>query len=1751
MKQLNKLLLTLLLSGAGTVGAYAEYLVDFDTPINTSDVKFIVAPGWDHKADYYNSFAPSEKMSYVYESEKGIDGTGALHAKVQDDGGVTEVYDYLITPPVKGTVTIMAHDNRSDFDYDPTFIEVYSYDPATGTVGDILKTISEDQIPTTGFQEFTLAENGDDFQCLALRLQHVIVDNFKADDVKTEQNVGGDDWAYTWDFNTPITTSNHDFKIASNWKHIVDYYDSYGNIYYMTYGYLENEGVDGSGALKAYEQKAGSSSYYSQTVYDMIVTPKVGGDVTLDVKSWGPTYTASVEVYEYNEETGKNGTLVGKFSGDEVLPTASFTTLHLIPEDKRTDETKRYCLRLQGVIVDNFKAEKADIEIEKSIEISSVTPIVKDPNSGTLDWVQAEDGTTPFSFKVKVTNNGDADLVLGEDKYSITISNNKNDESEVIPVPFNLAKGETSEEFVVTYTMSKEEANKIFTSSYTYIKFTLTENLGGSSVTSKQGTLTKYESAFVVCYPETYASTTSTLSQDQAWGIVTEDTYKEYDLRNPKPAPYQILSMELPEGFSFAEDYEFPLTIEGNAVPYNDENGDTQRDRVTVLKIGLTEMGAYSGDLVIKYKLHQDDENAEPHVYKLKLSGSKIDPNTWSCDFNNTTTTPLYPLGSFALGGVDQDYDGSKGDDGRYNNHLLSRTYNNTLFYTPLLHANADDTVSFDVKNYSASYPLKVYVTTDRNELGEPFATFPGSELSNSSFETKSITIPTEGNYYIVFDIAGKRLDNIVGLTKVDVAHDLFLKEFSLTEEVQNGKTISPSADFFILSNEDSADYEAKLYIGDEAVATYESVDLLHTGKASKQFSFNYKPEVENTIETTGHIAIEFTDGTVISTPELPIKITNEAHFSFGTSNSATAYYAPESTKDPIAFGTTNKPGLSKTYKIANWGTKPLVINSITVPEEFGVDVTECTIEGKTEQNVNVSFTTTTPGTYEGNLVISYNDGEEKEFTLPLSGTMLDPSKWFVTFNGSYNGGGTWPDGIVYQSNVSLYEQGGYSSSDHCVQSSSGPTSPNRMFITPLMRAEEGEALSFDVFRGNNNSASVKVYAAKKRSDLYVADENGNYGEAVLLEEYTPDSEGDNQLTQEKKRVSVTLPEAGEYYIGFEFCSYGRVDNIAGLSPIVPEYDLEYVGAVAPANGTQNKIASGTISINNYTQALEAGAYTVKSYVDGVLSIETEGDVEVKANQKQSEATTKVPVEFRSPKAGTYPVYFEFICGETVFKSEPVEVTFAEEVFTNDIMVGTPKSSTEAYPPVALNWNSSESVAVYPASKLGMNGGEKITQISYRGYIENWDKTAIPQITAYYEWVDEPTLTRPATSTLYDISEMTQIYDAPWETVGKGSESDHVDVLTFVFDEPIVYPAGKSLKLVVRAGNTTYSSKGHFEISSDMQTCFIHKADVNLETLSNNWEAAYAPVIYIGLESEPTTFSGVVTDGEDNPVADAVVTIISDEGDNIQYTGKTNENGEYSFNVIQTGRTYNVEVIGTDMEEFDNEGISFADGSVERDFTLIDVVRITDDGEHTIADKDAVIYIQKALNPGFNAVAFPMDLTKDEVETIFGEDVYVLEFDEVTTDAAATVVNFKEVGSKEMEAGKPYLIFADQESKEVSFKTKKAVSALKTSSAAETDFLATEKRTPLADKMFVLADDNFQPAPKTRAVADVPAYSGYIKAPNATSLTFTTDVDIETSVEDAMMEKDGEDVIYDLNGIRVKNPEKGIYIINGKAVLVK
>ena len=68
-------------------------------------------------------------------------------------------------------------------------------------------------------------------------------------------------------------------------------------------------------------------------------------------------------------------------------------------------------------------------------------------------------------------------------------------------------------------------------------------------------------------------------------------------------------------------------------------------------------------------------------------------------------------------------------------------------------------------------------------------------------------------------------------------------------------------------------------------------------------------------------------------------------------------------------------------------------------------------------------------------------------------------------------------------------------------------------------------------------------------------------------------------------------------------------------------------------------------------------------------------------------------------------------------------------------------------------------------------------------------------------------------------------------------------------------------------------------------------------------------------------------------------------------------------------------------------------------------------------------------------------------------------------------------------------------------------------------------------------------------------YRAYMRVsdPNVTTVSFDNSDDIQTGIEDIEADAFGEDdVIYNLQGIRVTNPVKGnIYIVNGKTVVIK
>lgn len=1539
---------------------------------------------------------------------------------------------------------------------------------------------------------------------------------------------------YTVDFNSKISTSDHAFRVASNWKHIVDKYtDDYGFDYYMSYNYRASDGVGDTGALQCGEQKAGDSWSDNGPVWDLLVTPVVSGKIYLKVK--GSSYSGGyVELYKVNANgTAKDGSTLKKIAQNTDFTNSDYSEIEVDLAELGLNG-QRVGIRASKVYLDDFRAESAEIELEKSIKIVTAEPSA---TSGVIYWDQQPDGKVSVKYTVTVQNNGEAYLTQGDPNYSISLVYGSNDEVlATVPVPYNLEVGDTSEPFDVEALV--ENPKSIWTSTYKYIPINLMENLQGSKVTRANSQYKPWEAKFV--FRKANSSQTSVYTDPVAMGMVTAATTMNYEIFNNGIAPLTIKSISLPEGFT--------MNLDGSEFVLGKE--ETKPFDIT---FPATEAGKFAGNLVIEYS----ENGGEVKTFTLPVSATMIAEGTWFADFNSDNKF-AYPAGTVAEGGVQNDY---KYVNGGYNYWLKSYTNSeyaegNNKFITPKLHAIVGDVMSFDVASDGSSkedtHFLKVYLSKDRMNWGDPVATYLETELEGTNeWNAKSISFPEEGDWYVGFAIYGVRLDNLLGGTKVDVANDLFIKSVSQKDEVQSGVSYDASVDVIAVTDIAKETYTVKYYVDGVAVADLTARAMTASATSTTTFKTTCSITADQTKTVPTYFEFVFDDGTTYRTADKYIKVTNESYFVFFDKDTYVGGYAPDSRKTAIDFGKVNAAGIAKEFEIYNWGTAPLQVKSISVPEGFSVSAeAPLAVEGKARQQVDVTFSAETAGVYGGDLEIVYvdNEGADATFKLAVSGTMLDTGKWYATFDdGSEEA--AWPKGSIRGKNVNAYNGGTWSSPNFYINSSS---TEYNMFITPKLHAEAGEALQFDamLYSKWSTNGAVKVYAAATREGL--SDESAR----KLLVTVAGDSEDESlkPVLDKFTTFNAVMDVAGDYYIGFEITGSLKVDELYGFSLVPVAHEWMNVTASVPETGMQNNEVMGSLKVLNIGLVDEkAGDYTVKVTVNG-KEFASQPEVTIYSrNLIDDESRTTVPFAFRCPKVGTFSVNVEISAGDYKIAAEPVEITITEEIINGEKVVGDSKGTSSIFN--NLNYNHSESVQLYTADDLGLAAGAKIKSIRFKGTGTSDD--LVTAVKVYYELTDETVETKP-TSTTYDTTNMTCILDN--ENYEWKKSSTLTDLLVINLENPIVYEAGKSLRIFVKSDANKYKSF-YFEAFSKKGNAYRQHNDY---TLSGSWEDKERPVMYLDLAIEPRALSGTVTDPDGNAVEGAVVVLTSNDGDDVEYEATSGADGAYNVNVIQSSRTYDAMVTAEGMEAGE-EGINVADESLVKDFQLSHVFVISEEGANLFDATNAVVYLKPMLKDGLNAVALPFSLTKDEVYSIFGANADVYTFQGAKAASGVVQAYFPSVMHADttvpevapeaqaeaevaMEAGVPYLVYIDEEMQPQKFNAD-VKAEMKKTVTENIDFVATAAEVEPADNQLVLNGTQFAKA--AEGVKVLP-FQAYLLAKNSDIAGAAVNLhSLPDAVEGIVIDREGDDVIYDLNGFRVKNPDKGIYIINGKAVMVK
>ncbi len=617
---------------------------------------------------------------------------------------------------------------------------------------------------------------------------------------------------YTMDFNKSISTTAHDFKVGSGWGHIVGKYTTEGwssEDYYVSYTYSSTDGRNGSGAIKVGSQTIGDDYNYDVgPVNDLLVTPAITGKASIWVKKPSSYSSSTIKFYAVTLENGKYK------MGDQITVDVPELSTDWVQINLPEQNNQYIGIRAENLYIDDFAADNADIELQKSLLVSKVSYKGKDKVDCDAD------GKFPVEYEVTITNNGDLDLTEGTEGYSLSVRNYSKNKAVVFTQPLkgNLAVGVST-----TVTVSGTANCNTYPDRNRYDVY---EDLTN---TSKAGAWIEPVPYKPVLTMRNDDGKIDNGKETFAWGMVNASTDKTFKISNDGAAPLNITKVVVPDGFTTS--LAAPLTIAAH---------ETKDFTVTMT---AEKSGIYSGEFKVSGEGVDD--------FSFNVSGTVLDPAKYYANFNDDQI----PAGAYAEDGWSVAQRDAASSDNPY---LLSNGSQDkdNKFVTPLLKVAEGEKMSVDVArtNYytgGEGVYLNVYYSTDRtnwtlarkitaNELSEDRAvnyTYYYSKLKTFVIDN----IPA-GNYYIGFGAGYTSIDNIYGFEKVDVAHDLMLTASKLpaTAVVNNAYTATATLLNVNAKDEAADSYTASLCVDGEVVATAPAKAIASGEKA--EFSFSYTP---------------------------------------------------------------------------------------------------------------------------------------------------------------------------------------------------------------------------------------------------------------------------------------------------------------------------------------------------------------------------------------------------------------------------------------------------------------------------------------------------------------------------------------------------------------------------------------------------------------------------------------------------------------------------------------------------------------------------------------------------------------------------------------------------------------------------------------------------------------------------------------------------------------------------------------------
>jgi hypothetical protein len=1072
-----------------------------------------------------------------------------------------------------------------------------------------------------------------------------------------------------------------------------------------------------------------------------------------------------------------------------------------------------------------------------------------------------------------------------------------------------------------------------------------------------------------------------------------------------------------------------------------------------------TTPGDYDGTITVS-ATGQDDAT-------IAVSGTVRDPNKVYLDFADGQIPDGWT--SVAIGSYASQYGSAWTASEGYVSQSGSSSSYAWAFTSPKLNFTNGELIAFETAKYGSSTwnspSITVEYTTD--ETGATGWTAIGSAFTDDTYgnwTSRSVKIPVEGVKRIRFNGWYVHLRNIYGGELPSGAR------FAIN-------TDGTTQDFGFVEPNATAE---KTY----TITNAGNSDLYLSLDASEGFSIeggNALLFTSNKGWNSVYVHAWNEEGNLTTWPGNPATYVGKN----GNNEDQYAFIVPEgATGIVIDNGGTEQTQDIKNFDVTGYYLKgDLYDGNKYWAESWGTAPSALKVAAGESANITVKISTETPGLKSGNVILNANALNVQSFTIPVTGYVVDESKFYETFADNALPAG-WE--VTGSTNTWSFTDGVAKSS---FSSSKG------YLITPALTVEgTSDVMVFQAKSTFNGSVTIKIQKS-------VNGEDWTSCKSINL------SSSDQNIV---KTYTISGLEAGSYKFRFE-CEDYELDNFNGFT----------LNANAPALAVSPTTAA---DFGKVTETPEAKTYTVTNTGTGKLTVNIASD---------SEDFTVNPAKIEDIAAGessTFTIAFNYTEGNYGDKSATITVT---PTYDETAAVTITATATAKNPNV---WEEDFEDGSMPTT-WNNEGGWTVSQPTASGS----DGTYMATISSYNnpKKLTTPRLEAKANETL-------QFYI--------GMQYD---------DEPLTIEYSNDDKAtwnVIENGVASYTASGDITFTAPTDGYYYIRFTGTYAMLDN----------FIGFKlamkehDAEITATNIPATGTQYAEYTATVTVKELAGKSEELTAKffigDTQYGEDVVETVEANGTKTFTVTFTPVEAFSGNAYFTVTNdkiSLESEKKAIEIVAapVFDETEELtyLAEKtEPSVVVKYTPKSGWNTICMPFALTSNYLTSIFGEGWKAWEFNGYTADG---VLQFHPATT--FVACYPYIIYVAEAAEH-------ADGVILNNVPVKADDANYDQRgdAKFQGTYYPIAAPNMEglwgvttegKIAKGTNTAWMKGFRAYFELPAGTTAARLGFYDETTGIMNVISasELDGDDKAYNMGGQRVQNPKKGLYIVNGKKVVIK